>query len=58
MERDDRANRCSPEARERAVRLVPENQGDYEDRSAAIREIAPEIGCSGGSLRRWVAAMA
>jgi len=55
MERDNRANRYSPETRERAVRMVLENQGNYEDRSAAIRAIAPKIGCSRESLRRWVA---
>jgi len=35
--------------------MVLENQGNYEDRSAAIRAIAPKIGCSRESLRRWVA---
>ncbi len=55
MARDNRANRYSPETRERAVRMVLENQGDYEDRSAAIRAIAPKIGCSREFLRRWVA---
>lgn len=55
MERDNRANRYSPETRERAVRMVLEDHGNYEDRSAAIRAIAPRIGCSRESLRRWVA---
>jgi len=55
MERDNRANRYSPETRERAVRMVLENGGNDEDRSAAIRAIAPKIGCSRESLRRWVA---
>ena len=45
MERDGRANRYSPETRERAVRMVLENQGSDEDRSAAIRAMAPKIGC-------------
>ena len=54
MERDSRANRYSPETRERAVRMVLENQGHYADRSAAIRAIAPKIGCSRETLRRWM----
>ena len=55
MERDGRANRYSPETRERAVRMVLENQGSDEDRSAAIRAMAPKIGCRRETLRRWVA---
>ncbi len=54
MERDNRANRYTPETRERAVRMVFENLGSYPDRAAAIRAIAPKIGCSRESLRRWV----
>ena len=55
MERDNRSNRYSSETRERAARMVLGNQGNHEDRSAAIRAIAPKIGCSRESLRRWVA---
>ena len=54
MERDNRANRYTPETRERAVRMVFDNLGNYPDRSTAIRAIAPKIGCSRESLRRWV----
>jgi transposase-like protein len=54
MERDNRANRYSPETRDRAVRMVLANEGDHTDRSAAIRAIAPKIGCSRESLRRWM----
>ena len=43
MEKDNRANRYSPETRARAVRMVLDNQGSYESRSAAIKAIA-EIG--------------
>lgn len=35
--------------------MVLENESNYSDRSAAIRAIAPKIGCSRESLRRWVA---
>src|SRR6056297_2668105 len=45
----------TPETRERAVRMVLENEGGYRDRSAAIRAISPKIGFSRESLRRWVA---
>ena len=54
MERDRRANRYLPETRERAVRMVLANEGGHADRAAAIRAIAPKIGCSRESLRRWV----
>ena len=55
MERDNGANRYSPQTRERAVRMVLENLGNHKDRSAAIRAIAPKIGRSRESLRRWAA---
>ncbi len=35
--------------------MVLENESNYRDRSSAIRAIAPKIGCSRESLRRWVA---
>ena len=54
MEKDTRANRYLPETRERAVRMVLANEGGHADRAAAIRAIAPKIGCSRESLRRWV----
>ena len=41
MEKDKRANRFSPELRGRAVRMVFEQQRDYESQSAAIKAIAP-----------------
>lgn len=54
MEKDNRANRYSPETRERAVPMVLDNQGNYESQSAAIKAIAPKIGCGRDTLRRWV----
>jgi transposase-like protein len=54
VERDRRANRYLPETRERAVWMVLANGGGHADRAAAIRAIAPKIGCSRESLRRWV----
>lgn len=54
MERDKRANRYSPETRARAVRMVLDNQGSYGSQFAAIKAIAPKIGCGRDTLRRWV----
>jgi len=42
------------EVHERAVRLVVENQNDYESQWAAICSIAEKVGCSPESLRKWV----
>jgi transposase-like protein len=44
----------SPEVRERAVRLVPEHQGESPTPWAAITSIAGKIGCSAETLRGWV----
>jgi len=44
----------SPEVRERAVRLVLEQQQDYESQWAAIESIAGKMGCTAETLRRWV----
>ena len=46
--------RYSPEVRERAVRMVFEHERDYASRWAAIVSIATKIGCTAGTLRRWV----
>lgn len=43
----------SPEVRERAVRLVFEQQGEYPSRWAAICSIASKIGCTPETLRAW-----
>src|SRR6056297_652166 len=53
MEKDNRANRYSPETRERAVPMVLDNQGNYESQSAAIKAIAPKVGCGRDTLRCW-----
>jgi transposase-like protein len=44
----------SAEVRERAVRLVIEQQAAHETQWAAIRSIADKIGCSPETLRLWV----
>jgi transposase len=46
--------RYSQEVRERAVRMVIENEGDYASQWEAIRSIAEKIGCSPESLRKWL----
>jgi len=48
--------RYSPEVRERAVRLVFEQQGEYESQWAAINSVAEKIGCTAETLRKWVRA--
>jgi len=42
------------EIRERAVRLVFDSQGQHDSQWAAIAEIAPKIGCTAETLRKWV----
>ncbi|PXW87261.1 transposase [Nitrosomonas sp. Nm84] len=44
----------SPEVRERAVRLVSEQQKEYASQWAAIKSIASKIGCTAETLRTWV----
>lgn len=44
----------APEVRERAVRLVRDQQGEYPTQWAAIQAIAPKIGCSAEALRTWM----
>ncbi|EFW8153914.1 transposase [Shigella dysenteriae] len=46
--------RFSPEVRQRAVRMVLENQGEYDSQWATICSIAPKIGCTPETLRVWV----
>ena len=46
--------RYSLEVRERAVRLVFEQQSEYESQWAAMRSIAAKIGCTTETLRKWV----
>ena len=50
----NKANKYSPEIRERAVRLVQEHRSEYPSSWAAIESIAPKIGCSANTLHEWV----
>ena len=50
----NRAKRYSPEVRERAVRMVLEQQQEHSSQWATIQSIASKIGCTHETLRRWV----
>ena len=50
----NKSARYSPEVPERAVRLVFEHQGEYPSQWAALESIAPKIGCTAETLRKWV----
>jgi transposase len=47
-------SKFSPEVRERAVRLVLEQQDKHESQWAAIVSIAGKMGCTAETLRKWV----
>ncbi|SNZ20471.1 Transposase [Cohaesibacter gelatinilyticus] len=47
-------NKYSPEVRERAVRMVFDNQGQHASRWSAILSISSKIGCSPQTLNEWV----
>lgn len=48
-----KSNKFSPEVRERAVRMVQEQRGEYPSLWAAIESIAPKIGCVPQTLNEW-----
>ena len=49
-----RSSRYSPEFRERAVRMLLEQQGKYSSQWAAMGAIASKLGCTAETLRKWV----
>ena len=49
-----RPSRFSPEVRDRAVRMVLEQQEKHDSQWAAITSIAEKIGCTAETLRKWV----
>lgn len=46
-------NKFSPEVRDRAVRLVLDNEGPHGSRWQAVMSIAAKIGCSPKTLNEW-----
>ena len=50
----NKANRYSPEVRERAVRMVFDHMKDYPSKWSALCSIAAKIGCTPETLRCWV----
>ena len=48
------SKRYPEEVRERAVRMVTEQQSEHGSQWAAINSTAVKIGCTSESLRRWV----
>ncbi len=48
-----RRSRYSPEVKERAVRMVLDQQHQHESQWAAIVSVASKIGCTSETLRKW-----
>lgn len=49
-----RRSKYPKEVRERAVRLVAEEQVNHESEWATIESISSKLGCTAETLRRWV----
>lgn len=49
-----KGSRYAPEVRERAVRLVLEQEREHESQWATISSIASKVGCTPETLRKWV----
>ena len=49
-----RKSKYPPEVRERAVRLVFEQQASHDSQWSAIASIAGKMGCTPETLRKWV----
>ena len=49
-----RPSSFTPEVRERAVRLVDDQQEAHGSQWASIKSVAAKIGCSPETLRKWI----
>lgn len=47
-------NKFSPEVRDRAVRMVLDNEGHHASRWQTIVSISAKIGCTANTLNDWV----
>ena len=47
-------NRFTPEIRDRAIRMVMEQQSKHNSQWAAIESISEKIGCSPQTLHSWI----
>lgn len=47
-------SRFSPEVRERAVRMVYEQEKEHSSQWSAIESISSKIGCSAQTLSNWI----
>lgn len=52
-----RKSKYPTEVRERAVRLVYDQQGQHGSQWAAISSVAGKVGCTPETLRKWVRQM-
>ena len=50
----NKSKKFSPEVRDRAVRMVLEQRGEYPTLWAAVTSMAPKIGCVPQTLLSWV----
>ena len=48
------SKRYSPEVRERAVRLVLDQEREHDSQWGSIRSVSEKIGCTPETLRKWV----
>jgi transposase len=50
----NKTSKYSPEFRERAVRLVLEQQDKHDSQWAALVAVAGKVGCTAETLRKWM----
>ncbi len=49
-----KVKRYAPEVRERAVRMVMDNHGEFQSQWAAIQSVSQKLGMTPETLRAWV----